>query len=205
MKKTEATKNIIIESAIKLLRQKGNATVKEISEDANVNIAAINYHFNDKQSLMKVVIRRVLADLKSRIDNFLSAPYSTEAEIKDGIKNFVDDFYRFSIDNIGIIKYVMIPANKGLLEMANKYFYSMFSLDSEITYKVITRMNSFGAQHSPEDLKVKYIMLFSALALPLLFQLDIKDKRGNSGMFPILNDASLKDKYVEQLTKIILG
>ena len=52
MRKSEYTKNAIIASALRLLRQNGKVTVKEISEDAGVNVAAINYHFTDKETLL---------------------------------------------------------------------------------------------------------------------------------------------------------
>ena len=45
MKKTEFTKTAIINSTVKLLKANGKVTIKEISDDAGVNIAAINYHF----------------------------------------------------------------------------------------------------------------------------------------------------------------
>lgn len=49
MKKTEFTKTAIINSTVKLLKANGKVTIKEISDDAGVNIAAINYHFTDKK------------------------------------------------------------------------------------------------------------------------------------------------------------
>ena len=52
MKKTEFTKTAIINSTVKLLKANGKVTIKEISDDAGVNIAAINYHFTDKKSLI---------------------------------------------------------------------------------------------------------------------------------------------------------
>lgn len=64
MKKTEFTKTAIINSTVKLLKANGKVTIKEISDDAGVNIAAINYHFTDKKSLISVVIRRAFPTSK---------------------------------------------------------------------------------------------------------------------------------------------
>lgn len=71
MKKTEFTKTAIINSTVKLLKANGKVTIKEISDDAGVNIAAINYHFTDKKSLISVVIRRTISDFKKIADNLV--------------------------------------------------------------------------------------------------------------------------------------
>ncbi len=203
MKKAESTKNAIIASTIKLLRNNGDATVKEISEDAGVNIAAINYHFTDKNTLMSVVVRRILNEFKTRVDVYINTNPQSEEEITRDVKSFFDDFYQFAFDNLGIIKYVMVPSNKQLLDMCNKFFYSIFSIDSEFTYKIIARISAYSHKQSQDDLKVKYMLLFSSLALPLLFKLDLFDHTGCKTMFP-LQDPALKTKYIEQLTRIIL-
>ena len=84
MRKSEYTKNAIIASALRLLRQNGKVTVKEISEDAGVNVAAINYHFTDKETLLSVVIRRLLADLKKIAENKKSALKKEAKLYEDG-------------------------------------------------------------------------------------------------------------------------
>ena len=73
MKKTEFTKTAIINSTVKLLKANGKVTIKEISDDAGVNIAAINYHFTDKKSLISVVIRRTISDFKKIADNLVAS------------------------------------------------------------------------------------------------------------------------------------
>lgn len=203
MKKTEATKNAIINATIKLLRQNGNVTVKEISEEAHVNIAAINYHFIDKQSLLVIVVKRVIGDLKIKIDSFLNSAPITSSDVRNELKQFIDDFYKFSFENVGIIEFLLMPLNKDLLDICYKSFFTMFSVDSEFTYKIISRMSAFGISQTQDDLKAKYMLLFSSLVLPMIFQLDLFD-RNNKQHMP-LNDPELKEKYIEQLTKIILS
>lgn len=204
MKKTEVTKNLIIDSAIKLLRKNGCVTIKEISEDAGVNIAAVNYHFTDKSTLMAVVVRRVLSDFKGRVDAYVNADPRTEEEIRNGLKGFFDDFYQFGFENAGIIKFIMAPSNKQLQDVCNKYFFSMFSVNSDFTYKIISRMATYNHGQSTENLQVRYVLLFSSLALPLLFQLDLFEANNGKQMFP-LQEPSFKENYINQLTKLVLG
>ncbi|MEG1613024.1 MAG: TetR/AcrR family transcriptional regulator [Clostridia bacterium] len=202
MKKTDLTKKTIIDSTIKILRKNGNVTVKEIAADANVNIAAINYHFNDKQNLIVIVVRRLLTEFKATMDEFLNTSVSTSAEIYSEIKGFLDTFYQFAFENIGIIKYILIPNNNDILESCSRLFMSQFSIDSEFTHKIVSKLGEINTQHTSEQLKVKYVFLFSAFAFPLIFQLNLKDF-DNKSLFQI-SEGAIRDIYIEQLTKVIL-
>ena len=110
MRKSEYTKNAIIASALRLLRQNGKVTVKEISEDAGVNVAAINYHFTDKETLLSVVIRRLLADLKK------------------------------IAENLNVINFLLMPENKHFNGLFMKFFFQTFSIDSDICYKFVQKL-----------------------------------------------------------------
>ncbi len=57
MKKTEITKERLIEAAAEIFAEKGfrKATIAEICEKAEANIAAVNYHFGDKENLYSEV------------------------------------------------------------------------------------------------------------------------------------------------------
>ncbi|HRX85004.1 MAG TPA: CerR family C-terminal domain-containing protein [Phycisphaerae bacterium] len=60
---TQETCRRLIDAAGQVFAERGlhAATVKEITERAGVNTAAINYHFNDKQELYTEVIRHALS------------------------------------------------------------------------------------------------------------------------------------------------
>ena len=126
MRKSEYTKNAIIASALRLLRQNGKVTVKEISEDAGVNVAAINYHFTDKETLLSVVIRRLLADLKKIAENLLVA---TPETLKNTLSVFLDDCYKFCTENLNVINFLLLPENKHFNGLFMKFFYRLHNLD----------------------------------------------------------------------------
>ena len=59
-KATSSTKDHILENAVPIFAEKGyrDATCAEISKQAKVNIAAINYHFGSKEDLYRLSLRR---------------------------------------------------------------------------------------------------------------------------------------------------
>lgn len=63
MDKNETTKDRLLSAACEIFAEKGfrGATVAEICEKADANIAAINYHFGDKESLYDAVWRHAFA------------------------------------------------------------------------------------------------------------------------------------------------
>ncbi len=65
----EQTRALILEAALPLFSQHGFAgtSVRAISARASVNVAAIGYHFGDKQGLYLAVIERLYAELGSAV------------------------------------------------------------------------------------------------------------------------------------------
>ena len=77
MHSSQTTKDRLIKAASRIFAEKGyhGATVAEICEAAEANIAAVNYHFGDKQTLYDEVWRRAFATATERypIDGGLPA------------------------------------------------------------------------------------------------------------------------------------
>ena len=65
---TSVTKAKILDTAEKLFGDKGfDATsLRDITTEAQVNLAAVNYHFHSKESLIDAVIARRMAPLTRR-------------------------------------------------------------------------------------------------------------------------------------------
>ena len=63
MGKSEITKKLIVDTATEVLRKNGRITVKDISDESGVNIASVNYHFNDKESLLRIIINNIFDEV----------------------------------------------------------------------------------------------------------------------------------------------
>src|SRR5436305_14901601 len=63
----------IIETAEQLFSKKGYeaTTVRDIAEQAGVNIAMISYYFGSKEKLLEALFNHRLGDLRMRVENLL--------------------------------------------------------------------------------------------------------------------------------------
>lgn len=94
------TRAILLNVAEKLFLAKGyeHVRVRDITDRARVNVAAINYHFNSKDNLYRAVLRRRFREIARRstdrinqvIDNSASTPDPAEI-IETFVRSFFDD------------------------------------------------------------------------------------------------------------------
>jgi len=70
-----STKNKILDAAESLFADKGfnGTSLREITSLADVNLAAVNYHFGSKKELIKAVMSRYMNELAPRLESSLSA------------------------------------------------------------------------------------------------------------------------------------
>ena len=201
MKKTEFTKTAIINSTVKLLKANGKVTIKEISDDAGVNIAAINYHFTDKKSLMSVVIRRTVSDFKKIADGLVANLSELNTRPEEVFSDFFNACNDFCTENINVINFMLSPENEEYNNYFNKTVSQMFSTDSDLCFRVVEHMRSTSSA-SDEELKARYLVLLSTILTPFFSTFNILN--GNHfGQIFNLNDQEFKKLYIEQIVKII--
>jgi AcrR family transcriptional regulator len=69
-----STKNKILDAAEQLFADKGfnGTSLREITSLADVNLAAVNYHFGSKKELIKAVMSRYMNELSPRLESSLA-------------------------------------------------------------------------------------------------------------------------------------
>jgi AcrR family transcriptional regulator len=85
----------ILKAAIELFSEKGfkKTSVREICAKANVNVAAVNYHFKSKLGVGRAVINYLFEDYEERQEMlFPSDPIETAEEWEKRIKDFIYHF-----------------------------------------------------------------------------------------------------------------
>lgn len=69
------TRERILDAAERLFAEQGvaNTSLRQITREANVNLAAINYHFQSKEQLVSAIVRRRLDPINARRFQILDA------------------------------------------------------------------------------------------------------------------------------------
>jgi len=77
-----STKNKILNSAEKLFADKGfnGTSLREITSQAEVNLAAVNYHFGSKKELIKAVMSRYMNELAPNLELALMNVYGANKQ-----------------------------------------------------------------------------------------------------------------------------
>lgn len=89
------TKDRILDAAERLFAEQGFAatSLRQITAEAQVNLAAVNYHFKSKEALLAAVIDRTLAPINQRrlevLDELEARTGSTGISLDDAVRAFV--------------------------------------------------------------------------------------------------------------------
>ena len=77
-----STKNKILDAAESLFAEKGfnGTSLREITSRAEVNLAAVNYHFGSKKELIKAVMSRYMNELSPRLEASLQVINDSDAK-----------------------------------------------------------------------------------------------------------------------------
>lgn len=77
-----STKNKILDAAEQLFADKGfnGTSLREITSQAEVNLAAVNYHFGSKKELIKAVMSRYMNELSPRLESALQTLCNQEEQ-----------------------------------------------------------------------------------------------------------------------------
>lgn len=75
-----STKDKILDAAEDLFAVKGfnGTSLREITSQAEVNLAAVNYHFGSKKELIKAVMSRYMNELAPKLEKVLLAEFDKE-------------------------------------------------------------------------------------------------------------------------------
>lgn len=110
---TFSTKQRILEAAEDLFAKHGfaGASLRQVTAAANVNLAAVNYHFGSKDRLIEEVFRRRLDELNARrlaaLKRALGKP---EHSLEDVLAAFIKPALELSLDRSGGPAFVRVLA-----------------------------------------------------------------------------------------------
>ena len=91
-------KDQIIDKAIELFGNKGfdNTTIRELSHEAGINIAMINYYFGSKEKLFAAMVERKAVYMKGKLEELLS---SQDLEPMEKVHKVIEEYVNRSFSH----------------------------------------------------------------------------------------------------------
>ena len=100
--KPRDTKTEILNAAERLFAEKGydGTAIREITRAANVNVAAIHYHYGTKEEVLRGVTDRIVGPLNSRRFELLDIALDNAQPDPPSIESILDAFIRPDIETL---------------------------------------------------------------------------------------------------------
>ena len=183
----------LVDAVRELLLSGGSFTVKDITNKAYTNVAAINYYFGDKNSLINLVLNELVAGYKKTIIDTLRQDYASSKACMESFLSVVGQLY---LENKGVIRFIVNE------ETGNKSHYiEEILLDPELTGLVFEKMDQLNNGMSHTEQVCNYLICVSAFVLPLL--LEVQNGMDEKLMsFSALKSQSYREVFVRQLMKL---
>jgi AcrR family transcriptional regulator len=194
LKDATSTREKILHATLKIIGKEGfqNITIKKIADLAEVNIAAVNYHFGSKTNVISEAIKVLNGKLMKcfcvlqnkeippveRLRSFLLSYTESALEYPDVFRNFIDS----AINNNAI--------SSSYIEFLKK----------DGIGKIISVLKEAGVAEDGETLAMKMVQMISALEFPILLSKQVKFLAGID-----YNENDVKEKYVELILKSLLS
>ncbi len=99
---TDETTNLILDAAERLFAQKGYeaSSIRQITKLADVNVAAVHYHFGDKQAVLRAVTDRIVGPMVQRRTQMLDLAQAAAAPEPPPMTAVAEAFIRPDIETL---------------------------------------------------------------------------------------------------------
>ncbi len=193
------TRSKIIQSAIDMVGSKGDVTIREITDKAGANVASINYHFGNKNNLLKEVENHyssLLYDIQYSI--LISEELSPYDKILQWTKS-LSDFISQSPALIGLIV-SLTTEDKSYKPVIIQKIY----LNKELQNMVQDMIGAIIKSEDQRLLSFKYLQIFSGILGPVVNRL-VENSFADEQSIIGLNSKEDLEEYIKLLIDTVLG
>lgn len=191
-------KEKILSVAVELMTQKGEITVREVTEKAGVNVASINYHFGSKNNLLKMVeehFSNILYEYQS------SLLYGNNKSPKEKIIDWAHGLMEYMLKFPGVIPLIVNLANDNR-EYSPKIIEKVY-MSNEVMVNVCTLIAMETNCFDKKKIGFKYTQIFSGIVGPILNEL--LNSLYFTGKNTQFNSEENRREYVMDLVNSILS
>jgi len=189
-----STKDKITNVTMDLIAEEGfqNITIRKIAARAQVNIAAVNYHFGSKDAVINEALKTVTTQLMSTYAILKDPGLDITARLEKFLNNYTEVLFRYP----DIMKHMIDHAihDSSFKEQAD---YAIF-LKTEGVGLLKTAIGQLHPGQREEFHYVKTLHMLSALSWPILMGENMKGMMGID-----LQDEALRKLHVQLLLEQI--
>ncbi len=193
---SQDTAGRIVSEATRLFAEKGydGVSIREISEAASVNIAAINYHFDSKENLFKQIIEQFISELLVSARKTLQPPQSAE-DLKIRLEIFIRQTIEAITKNPDVISIIQRE-----LDRSNEVFQKTIFKHLEALVEFLTLAKRKGLLAADID------PFFAASFLMGQIVHARKKERIWKGLFGSSStDEKFRTQWIQQALRLFLG
>lgn len=193
------TRTKILQTTIDIVGLKGEVTIREITEKAGVNVAAINYHFGNKNNLLKEVEIYYSDLLYNSQEKILKDETATPREI---LLNWAHSLLNFMFSYPALIGLIVNLTTED--KSYNPVLIQKIYLNKEIQVMVEEIIKESTGIDNPKLINYKYLQLFSGILGPVVNRLVSQtfDETPSSMDF---NSREELDEYIKLLITSVVG
>ncbi len=199
-KDKKGTKERLLKAAYRVFGRKGyrDATVSDICEEANVNIAAVNYHFGDKKTLYQ----KVLGDSFEKANKIypFDGNLPEDADSRDKLRAYISGFMHRIFD-----EELFLTGDIWAKEMANPTGHFEEVIDDKIEphLKYLSQIIEEIAENKLKKQDV-YLCLMSIIHQCMAFKFKKHFKPPHSGFLNLSIENNL-EAVIEHIFRFTLG
>lgn len=193
IKDAVSTRDRILHATLKIIGKEGfqNITIKKIADLAEVNIAAVNYHFGSKVN----VINEAIKVLNGKLMKCFEVLEQKDTPPVERLRCFLFSYMGSALEYPDVFRNFIYSAINNCLSSSD---YIVF-LKQEGFEKIRSTINEIGLFMDNEVLIMKMVQMVGAMELPILLGENMKQMSGLD-----LDKLEVRNKYVELMLKSLL-
>jgi AcrR family transcriptional regulator len=193
----------LISAAQTIFAQKGydGTTVKELADEAGVNVSLVSYYFDGKEGLYRSCIEEVGRDRLLTANRILQAPGSLE-DLRVRLRLFVEEFFTFHLeksDVCAIMERETTSTGK-MSDAIRDIFQDTFLKAYEKMDEFFAHAQKLGLIRKEVDVKIMSFQLFSMIVTAHRYNTITAEFYGKT-----LEDKTYREEFIDHILNFFLS
>jgi len=190
----DSTRDKILHATLKIIGKEGfqSITIKKIADLAEVNIAAVNYHFGSKAN----VIKEAMKILNKKLLKSFDILENQELEPQERLRNFLLSYTEGAMEYPDVFRNFIYSAIKN--DMENEDYVDF--LRKEGVEKLKKALADAGAPAENKLLSMKMMQMICSLELPILMGKYVEQLAGLD-----YDNIDIRMQYIDMILKSLLS